>query len=487
MRTVCWLIVASAILSPAAEAQDRYAYYMGLCEQAKQAGDFPRMEQAIRQALRNGGGDEYAWRSLAWAQGRQGKWKASVENAIINVRRNGLTGWSLAQYAESAIGCGEFDLARAVLDQAGRLAPDARSGAEGELKACTDRLAGATCLRTYELRFTLDPQQGGPGNPPVWVLIPQRDTPLQSFTFTVRNAVSYETHSVGIRDYIELVQKPGEPFVVEGTLVLKPFCLGVRRLEQVPRGECPPELKVYLGRFQNFSWWDPKNPGVQAIARTVKGRTSAETVQNVLDWFRKNIRYDASIKDDPELGQLGTILKVRYGGCHHNSGLFVTLCRAAGVPACVAHGYTLPLDEKPFIGASPVGHGWAEVYINGIGWVPVEPTDADSLRQFTSSRAYLSLGASNRPPELHHFSGSITEGDTSYRLVTILQCQEVQGKLTGIEHLESRNPARKASHRAGGRDPVPPAVSSEGVTRAAPVAPSGAAVRGRGPAATGVR
>jgi hypothetical protein len=49
-----WLIVATEFLSRAAEAQDRYAYYLGLGEQAKQAADFPRMEQAIRQALRYG-------------------------------------------------------------------------------------------------------------------------------------------------------------------------------------------------------------------------------------------------------------------------------------------------------------------------------------------------------------------------------------------------------------------------------------------------
>jgi hypothetical protein len=452
--------MATAILTGAADAQNRYAYYMGVCEQAKQAGDFPLMEQAIQHALRYGDGDEYAWRSLAWAQGRQGKWKLSLENALTNVHRNGASGWSLAQYAESAIGCGEFGLARTVLVQAGRLPSDAGRGAEEVLKACSDRVAAATSARTYRLQFTLDPKQGGPGHPPVWVLIPQRDTPLQRFTFTVRNVVSCETHSVGIRDYIAVIQKPDEPFFVEGTLVLRPFCLGLTRLEQVRRGDCPRELKIYLDRFQNLSWWDPKNPEVQGIARTVKGRTGAETVQNILDWFRKNIRYDASIKDDPELGQLGTILKLRYGGCHHNSGLFVTLCRAAGVPACVAHGYALPLDEKLFTNASPVGHGWAEVYLGGIGWVPVEPTDPESLRQFTVNRAYLSLGASNRPPELHHFSDTIAEGETSYRVVTVLHCRELQAKLTRTEPPESRNPSRKSTRRPGDGAPVAPAPSS---------------------------
>jgi hypothetical protein len=422
-----------AFLVRPVEAQDGYKYYMDLCERSKRAGDYGGMEAAIQQALRYGRGDEYAWRSLAWAQARQGKWNASLENARRNIQRNGATGWALAQFADSALGYGDFANASNALAQANRLPFRTLAGSEGTLKSCVDRLLAATCDRTFELQFEVDLHQGGPGQPPVWLLIPQKETSLQSFTFTVRNAVAYKERHDDFRDYIEVVQKPGEPFFVEGRLVLKPFCLGVKRLEQVPASDCPQELKVYLSRFQNWSWWDPELPEVQSIARTVKGRTSAKTVQNILDWFKMNIRYDASIKDDPALGQLGTILKLRYGGCHHNCGLFVTLCRASGVPACVAHGNPLPMDDKPFEISQPVGHGWAEVYINGIGWVPVEPTDADSLRQFTISRAYLSLGASNRPPDHHYFSDSIKHGGEEFRVASIQHCLEIHGRLLGID------------------------------------------------------
>lgn len=445
MRTTAWLLVTAALLFRSAEAQDRYKYYMDLCEQGKRAGDFAKMEEAITQALRYGRGDEYAWRSLAWAQANQGKWKDSFQNAVKNIQRNGTTGWSLTQYTESALGCGECSLASSSLARANRLPPGTLAGCEGALRNCADRLLAATGIRTYEIQFKIDMQQGGPTQRPVWLLIPQKETPLQIFTFTVRNAVSYKERSVGIRDYIEVVQKPGEPFVVEGKLVLKPLWLGIKRLEQVPATECPEELKVHLTRFQNYSWWDPQLPEVQSIARDVKGRTSAETVQNILDWFKKNIHYDASIKDDPVLGQLGTILKLRYGGCHHNSGLFVTLCRAAGVPACVAHGNPLPIDNKPFKFTSPIGHGWAEVFINDIGWVPVEPMDVDSLRLFTVNRAYLSVGASNRPPDHHHFSATIKNDGQEFRLATIQNFLEMQGKLIGIEPQKQETIPRKRS------------------------------------------
>jgi hypothetical protein len=98
MRTICWPIVTTTLLVRLAQAQDRHSYYMDLCERAKSTGDFASMEEAIQQALRYGRGDEYAWRSLAWAQARQGKWRASLKNAVENIERNGATGWSLAEF-----------------------------------------------------------------------------------------------------------------------------------------------------------------------------------------------------------------------------------------------------------------------------------------------------------------------------------------------------------------------------------------------------
>lgn len=419
-------LLAVLLIPLAASAQDDYARYMEQCEQAKRAGDFAAMEAAIQSALKHGPGNEYAWRSLAWAQGRQGKWAESLVNAKENVRRNGVSGWSLAQLAESALWNGDFRLARTTLDRADRLPPEARRGSDGALQSCRNALRSATETRTYVLQYTVDLGQGGPNEKPVWLLMPLARSPQQTFTYSVRNVISATPRHVGIRDYLEVVQRPGQPFFIDATLTLKPYCLGTARLAAVPPGECPKELRIHLTKVLNGSWWDPDLPAVQAIVPSVKGRTSAETVQNILDWFQANIHYDASIQDDPELGALGTIIKLGYGGCHHMSGLFVALARAAGVPACVAHGNAIPTDDAPFE-FDPVGHGWAEVYINTIGWVPVEPGDVNSLRMFTANRAYVAVGPSNRPPENHQFAGVITYKGQEYRLVSI-QGSRIKGR-----------------------------------------------------------
>ena len=92
------------ILSNGVRAEDSYPYYMSRCALAKHAGDMAGVENAVLKALQYGPGDEYAWRTLAWAQGKQGKWPESLTNALENVRRNGVSGWSLEQLATSAGG-----------------------------------------------------------------------------------------------------------------------------------------------------------------------------------------------------------------------------------------------------------------------------------------------------------------------------------------------------------------------------------------------
>ncbi|HWQ42185.1 MAG TPA: transglutaminase domain-containing protein [Desulfosporosinus sp.] len=67
------------------------------------------------------------------------------------------------------------------------------------------------------------------------------------------------------------------------------------------------------------------------------------------------------------------------GYCMHFASATVALLRSAGVPARYAEGYTVSTDDL----VSPDGwadipdsraHAWAEIYLSGVGWVPVEAT-----------------------------------------------------------------------------------------------------------------
>jgi len=114
----------------------------------------------------------------------------------------------------------------------------------------------------------------------------------------------------------------------------------------------------------------------------------------VADWLGRNAVYSTQLpvlpwEEDPIEYFLGTSKK---GYCTHFASAAVMLLREMKVPARYASGYMI--ERKDFIRgeegyrAEILGshaHAWAEVYLNGIGWVPVEVTAGYSTLLPTST------------------------------------------------------------------------------------------------------
>jgi transglutaminase-like putative cysteine protease len=73
------------------------------------------------------------------------------------------------------------------------------------------------------------------------------------------------------------------------------------------------------------------------------------------------------------------LFETRRGFCEHYAGAFVTLMRVAGVPARVVLGYLggeLNASGNYFIVRQSDAHAWAEIWVEGDGWLRVDPTAA---------------------------------------------------------------------------------------------------------------
>ena len=68
-----------------------------------------------------------------------------------------------------------------------------------------------------------------------------------------------------------------------------------------------------------------------------------------------------------------TALEEKNGGAYDLALLFCTLARAAGVPAVPTAGLLVDREQKAVL------HWWAEFYVNGFGWIPVDPALASSI------------------------------------------------------------------------------------------------------------
>ena len=73
-------------------------------------------------------------------------------------------------------------------------------------------------------------------------------------------------------------------------------------------------------------------------------------------------------------GDIYYACEARRGNCTDFHAIFIGYARAMGIPARFAIGFPLPADR----GAGQIAgyHCWAEFYAKGIGWVPVDASEA---------------------------------------------------------------------------------------------------------------
>lgn len=126
------------------------------------------------------------------------------------------------------------------------------------------------------------------------------------------------------------------------------------------------------------------NAQARAMAREFRrnARTPREVMQQALSIFRTQRFFYTLVP--PELGAEPVdefLFGTRRGFCEHYASSFVFLMRAAGVPARVVTGYLggelNPMGDYLIVRQSEA-HAWAEVWLQGEGWVRVDPTAAVS-------------------------------------------------------------------------------------------------------------
>lgn len=99
--------------------------------------------------------------------------------------------------------------------------------------------------------------------------------------------------------------------------------------------------------------------------------------RKIFEFVNSYMTYDES-RSYRNKGALSAI-KTGRGVCEDYASLFAALCRASGIPARVIGGYRLEEDieslkQEEWREIEKSGHAWAEFYIEGEGWIPVEPT-----------------------------------------------------------------------------------------------------------------
>ncbi|KGM52436.1 membrane protein [Lysobacter concretionis Ko07 = DSM 16239] len=153
------------------------------------------------------------------------------------------------------------------------------------------------------------------------------------------------------------------------------------RMQSAPPAAFEPQLRAGL-RQAALALPDGYNPRTLALARQWRadaGRDDAAIVRRAMDWIQRDFAYTLSTPLAGHHSADEFLFDQQEGFCEHFSSAFVVLMRGAGIPARVVTGYVggyrNPLGDYWLVRRSDA-HAWAEVWLEGRGWVRADPTAA---------------------------------------------------------------------------------------------------------------
>ena len=106
--------------------------------------------------------------------------------------------------------------------------------------------------------------------------------------------------------------------------------------------------------------------------------TNAETIAWVVSYLNSVASYRLNVSCQPSNFDFAEyfLTESQEGYCVHFATAACVLYRALGIPARYASGYRVEITEAGTITdvTDEDTHAWAEVYISGLGWIPIEVT-----------------------------------------------------------------------------------------------------------------
>ena len=114
------------------------------------------------------------------------------------------------------------------------------------------------------------------------------------------------------------------------------------------------------------------------IAELSRQQTAGDTTQlqkarHIYDYVVATMRYDKT-GEGWGRGDAVWACTSKHGNCTDFHSLFIGMMRSAGIPARFEIGF--PLPEGKTEGDISGYHCWAEFYLNGLGWIPVDASEA---------------------------------------------------------------------------------------------------------------
>jgi transglutaminase-like putative cysteine protease len=345
------------------------AQLAGQAEQYARDKKYDKAIEAIRKAIALEPRNDRYLMVASEIERRAGRFADGVKDALAAIKINDKVSLYYALVAANAYGDQEPEMAleycRKVIEMG---ESQAGAGVYRDVKTYEDLLVKKTCTITWNLDPS-DPKRRKFVRDSLPIALPKGDLPYQQVTVQVKGAKRHQIIKGDANDVVRVVPDGDKPFQVITKVTVQPISYKAKLAKA--SGTLPPGARAFLGASEGF---DPESPTLKKIAAEVKGKDGVATVKNVLSWLQKNVKYKDETSNITKLDfkTVDEIVERGHAECRGYTMLFAALCRSAGVPARPVWG--ILFYPKGF-----ASHNWDEVYIAGVGWVPVDPQKPETF------------------------------------------------------------------------------------------------------------
>jgi len=233
---------------------------------------------------------------------------------------------------------------------------------------------------TYEVHVPGDGD--GSNHDRLWIPLPQTDEHQAIRKLSIVSAVAHQEGKDGLygNGFAEFsptaVQAAsGYDVVLKFEVTRHEFARDVSSTRVLAKNVAAPESAAMLRRYLEPDKMVPLNARIAELAKeqTAGATEPIEKARRIYNYVASTMRYDKSGEGWGRGDEMWACDSKR-GNCTDFHSVLIGMMRSSGIPARFEIGIPLPAGKTE--GDIPGYHCWAEFYVDGLGWVPVDASEA---------------------------------------------------------------------------------------------------------------
>ena len=242
------------------------------------------------------------------------------------------------------------------------------------------RNASSARQRTFEFTYQVrvPATVGSKGEERLWIPLPQTDEHQSIRRLAIESRVAHEVGKEPEYGNSYAVFHPRPEQAAAGYDIALRFEVTRREYARdlkATNTKTPKTTEAAMRRYLEPDKMVPLNATIAELARaqTVGATEPTAKARRIYDYVASTMRYDKS-GEGWGRGDAMWACDSKRGNCTDFHSVLIGMMRSSGIPARFEIGFPLPENKNE--GDIPGYHCWAEFYVEGIGWVPVDASEA---------------------------------------------------------------------------------------------------------------